>query len=129
MLPQVFPLLRDAPAVTALIGTNPVRAYRHGKAPQNTVAPYVTWFVVTGTPENTLDDLPKIDRFEVQVDCWSDNTGTGGTQVETLAQAVRDALEPSAYMTAVVANTQDQETQRYRIGLQFTFWHHRPDES
>lgn len=129
MLPQVFPLLRDNVAVTALIGSNPVRAYRHGTAPQSVVAPYVTWFVVTGNPENTLEDLPRIDRYEVQVDCWSENTGTGGTQVENLAEAVRNAIEPSAHMTAVVANTRDQETQRYRIGLQFTFWHHRPDQS
>lgn len=129
MLPQVFPLLSASTAVKALIGSNPVRAYRHGSAPQAVVAPYVTWFVVTGNPENTLEDLPRVDRYEVQLDCWSENTGTGAIQVETLAQAVRDALEPYAYMTAVVADTRDQETQRYRVALQFTFWHDRPVES
>lgn len=126
MLPQVFPLLSASSAVRALIGS---RAYRHGSAPQDVVAPYVTWFVVTGNPENTLEDLPRVDRYEVQLDCWSVNTGEGPAQVETLAKAVRDALEPYAYMTAVVADTRDQETQRYRVALQFTFWHDRPDES
>lgn len=129
MLPQVFPLLSASSAVKALIGSNPVRAYRHGVAPQNVVAPYVTWFVVTGIPENTLEDLPRVDRYEVQVDCWSENTGTGATQIETLAEAVRDAIEPDAYMTSVIANTRDEETQRYRIAMQFTFWTERPDQS
>lgn len=125
MLPQVFPLLRDSAAVTAIIGSNPVRCYRHGSAPQGVTAPYVTWYVVTGTPENSLEALPRVDSYSVQVDCWSDNTGTGSTGVETLAEAVRDAIEPYAYMTALAVNDRDPETMRYRIGMTFTFWPRR----
>jgi len=122
MLPEVFPLLAAASAVTSLIGTNPVRAYRHGRAPQGTAAPYVTWFLVTGLPENTLDEVPRVDRHEVQVDCWSENTGQGSKDIEALAKAVRDAIEPHAHMTAEVFDGIDEDTQRYRIGMQFTFW-------
>ena len=125
MLPRVFPLLTASAAVTALVGT---RIYRHGAAPDNVVAPYVTWFVVVGTPENSISETPRIDRYSVQVDCWSNNTGTGATQVETLAEAVRDALEPSAHMTGVVVNERDFDTQRYRLGLQFDFWTHRTSQ-
>lgn len=122
MFPQIFPIIKDSSAVTAIIGSSPVRFYRHGSAPQNVVAPYVTWNVVTGTPENSLDATPRADNYSVQVDCWSDNTGTGSAGVETLAEAVRDALEPFGHMTAVSVDDRDPETMRYRIGLTFTFW-------
>ena len=119
MLPLVFPLLRNAAAVAAIVGA---RIYRHGTAPQNVVAPYVTWFIVAGAPENALDEVPRIDRNTVQVDCWSDNSGTGSAGVEALAKAVRDAIEPTNHMAAIVADGRDFETQRYRIGMQFDFW-------
>jgi hypothetical protein len=79
MFPNLFPLFKDDPAVTAIIGTNPVRAYKHGSAPQAVAGPYVTWFVVSGAPENQLSGRPPVDAYQVQVDCWSDNTGTGVT--------------------------------------------------
>jgi hypothetical protein len=126
MLPSVFTLLTADPAVTALVGT---RIYRHGSAPQKVEAPYVTWFLVSGIPENELSSLPRVDRMEVQIDCWSNNTGTGDAQVEELAAAVRDALEPVAHMTGIIANEQDFETRRYRLGMQFTFWVRRKEAS
>lgn len=122
MLPAVFPLLRDAAAVTALIGTAPVRAYRHGSAPQNVAAPYVTWFLLSGEPQNVLDEVPRADRQTVQVDCWSDNAGTGSAGIDALAKAVRDAIEPHAHMTAVSGDSQDPDTRRYRISMTFDFW-------
>lgn len=123
MLPPVYATLRASTAVVSLVGT---RIYRHGAAPQNVVAPYVTWFIVTGDPENELPYTPRIDRFQVQVDCWSNNTGSGDAQVEALAQAVRDAIEPTAYLVRYVVNERDFETQRYRIGMEFTWRVHRP---
>lgn len=129
MFPRVFTLLAADSTVTGIIGASPVRAYRHGSAPQNVVAPYVTWFVVSGVPENQLSGTPPTDRYTVQVDCWSNNTGTGATEVEELAAAVRDAIEPSGYMTGIVANNRDPDTQRYRIGMQFDIWQDRQSSS
>lgn len=114
MLPAIFPLLSGDAAVTALVGTNPVRVYRHGAAPQNVTAAYVTWSAPGGFAENGLDGA-KADVFRVQVDCWSP-TDAG---VESLASAVRAAIEPAAHLVAYVANEQDTETQRYRISMQF----------
>jgi len=122
MLPLVYPLLKASPAVTALCGS---RIYRHGAAPQNVAAPYVTWYIVSGVPENSISELPRVDNYSVQVDCWSNNTGTGDTQVEALAEAVRDALEPYAHMTNLIINERDFDTQRFRLGMQFTFWTRR----
>lgn len=115
MLPLVFPLLSAASAVTALIGTNPVRAYRHGEAPQGVTAPYVTWSVAGGAPENTFEGAAS-DAFRVQVDCWSDSD----TQVETLASAVRAAIEPSAHLTDYIDDGRDPGG-RYRISFAFDF--------
>lgn len=116
MLPAIFPLLKNAPAVTALIGTAPVRVYRHGSAPQDVVRPYVTWSVPGGAPENTFEGADA-DDFRVQVDCWSDND----TQIETLAAAVRAALEPAAHLVAYLADERDFDTQRFRISFAFDF--------
>jgi hypothetical protein len=122
MLPLIFQILKDASGVASLIGT---RIYRHGAAPQKVIAPYVTWFVVSGNPENELTSTPRVDRFNVQVDCWSDNDGSGDTGVETLAEAVRTALEPHGHLTSYAVNERDFETQRYRIGMEFTLYVHR----
>jgi len=121
MLPAVFPILAGDSEVTGFIGAAPVRAYRHGEAPQTVALPYVTWFVSTGAPENHLDGLPPVDSYSVQVDCWSDDQD----QVEALATAVRDAIEHEHHMTAVIANGRDPTTMRYRIGMIFSFWTHR----
>jgi hypothetical protein len=120
MLPKVFPLLAGSPSVRALIGTNPTRAYRHGSAPQGVVVPYVTWSIAGGAAENAFDGACA-DLFRVQVDCWAD-TDLG---VESLANAVRAAIEPAAHLVAYVANERDAATQRYRLSMAFDWWANR----
>lgn len=120
MLPLIFPLLKNDPAVTALIGADPVRAYRHGEAPQGVVAPYVTWSVPGGGPENGFDG-PLADFSRVQVDCWADGDGNGGTVVEIVANAVRTALERGGVCVAFVADGRDPVTKRFRMSYQFDF--------
>lgn len=122
MLPPVFQALKASAAVKAIVGTNPPRIYRHGQAPQDPTRPYITWFVVTGTPQNNLSTVPDIDALTVQVDCWHQTDGG----VELLAAAARDACEPSAHMTQIGPNDYEAETKLYRIGLTFDWWLHRP---
>lgn len=119
MLPPVFSYLVAAAPLTALIGTTPTRAYRHGDAPQLVTAPYVTWFANGCAPGNLLDgNPPPVDGWAITVDSWSD----GDSEVEAVAQAVRDALEPHGYLTGFNANSRDPATRRYRISMQFEFW-------
>lgn len=115
MLPLVFPLLANDSEVSGFVDR---RIYRHGDAPQGVTRPYITWFAVTGTPANSLEETPRADDYRVQVDCWSDDD----TEVEQLATAVRNAIEPHAHMVSVHADERDRETQRYRMGMTFTFW-------
>lgn len=118
ILPAVYPLLANAAPVTALIGTNPVRCYRHGRAPQGVSVPYVTWASPASSPERQITGVPVADRWNVRIDCWSDND----TEVETLAQVVRDAIEPFAESIGVVIDDRDDHTNRYRITQSFDFW-------
>lgn len=113
MLPLVFTWLKVAP-VEAIIGSPP-RAYRHSDAPQDTTRPYVTWSLISGVPDNNLSTVPPSDRLTIQVDCWH-QTDAG---VESLATAVRDAIEPYGYLTSIPVNLRETETKLYRIGLQF----------
>lgn len=125
MLPPVFTTLKASQMVKDIVGTNPPRVYRHGSAPQDTSRPYITWFVVSGVPENNLSDPPPTDRVTVEIDCWH-QTDAG---IELLAGAVRDAVEPIAHMTAVVVDMREPETQLFRIGMQFDWWLDRPEQS
>jgi hypothetical protein len=123
MFPAVFQTLKASSAVKAIVGTNPPRIYRHGSAPQRPDGlpldqPYITWFMVSGVPENTLSSDTTPDRQTVQVDCWH-QTDAG---IEVLADAVRAAIEPTAHMTACIINEREPETLLYRVGLQFDFW-------
>ncbi len=115
MLPPIYSLLTGASAVSAIVGT---RVYPHGEAPQDVTQPYVTWFLVTGTPENVLQGSPSIDRNTVQVDCWH-QTGAG---VVALATAVRNALETQTHVTGVLLNERETETRLYRIALQCDYF-------
>lgn len=118
MFPPVFTTLKTSTDVKNIVGTNPPRIYRHGSAPQDVSKPYLTWFVVVGVPENTLSELPAADRVSVQIDCWH-QTDAG---VEALALAVRDAIEPSAVMTATPIDLREPETKLYRIALTFDWF-------
>lgn len=127
MLPDVQSLLAASPQVTAIIGISPMRAYPHGDAPQPSGprGAYVTYSVIYGQPENYLHGLPVVDRYTVQVDCWSGLDGSGAVEIVRLASAVRDALEPHAHMTGVVVNARDAESMRYRMSMRFDFWRDR----
>lgn len=122
MLPLVYRIITEDSSALAIVGQ---RVYRHGAAPQKVTAPYVTWSVVSGEPENDMSGSPRTDRFEVQVDCWSDNDGSGDAGVEALATAVRAALETAGHMTRYSANDRDFDTQRFRISMDFTLFVHR----
>lgn len=119
MLPPVFATLKAYQPVRDIVGTNPPRIYRHGSAPQTTDKPYVTWFVVSDAPENELSETPPIDRYTVQVDCWHQSD----SGIESLAEAVRDAIEPYAHMTGMPINQREMlDTKLYRIALQFDWF-------
>lgn len=124
-LPPVFTLLAAAPAVTAIVGTNPVRVFPGGVVPQGAAMPAISWLVVSGVPENLLADRAPVDNQRVQIDCWADDF----VSVQTLFESVRSALESNAYLVGMndpegtSTNTQfDPQTRRYRMSADWSFW-------
>ena len=124
MFPSIFAWLKGDSEVTAIVGT---RIYEHQAVPQGQapiVEPFLSWFIASLGPENNLSDPPPTDRVTVQVDSWH----TDAAGVKTLAQAVRNALEPYGHMTGLVANLREPETRLYRVGLTFDIWLDRQRE-
>jgi hypothetical protein len=113
MFPPIYAVCSIVPAVTALIGTSPVRLYPFGDAPQNVALPYATWQVVTGSPANYIDSAPDVDRFGVQVDCWAGTVSAA----RSVAMALRDAIEPHAHIVAWRGEERDRETLHYRYSF------------
>ena len=111
MFPNVYALLQGAAAVTAIVGT---KIGRHGSMPQETAAPYITWFVVSDQPHDTLSEAPGSDFNTVQIDCWS----ADDAQVATLARAVRAALDAAGHLNRVVVDLREPETKLYRVGIE-----------
>lgn len=122
MIPPVFATLNASSAVKALIGSNPVRAYQFGRAPQpgssGYAVPYVTWQLIGGTPENYLAQAPDIDSLTVQVDCW----GESADSARTVADAVRNALQAVAYIVSWQGESKDPDTQKYRYSFDVDFY-------
>lgn len=114
MYPPIFPVVAGSTAVKALIGASPVRFYLFGQAPQGVAKPYAVWRQVGGTPENYLGDLPDIDSFTTQIDIYAaDATGERADKARAVAKAIRDAIEPHAYVTAWIGDSRDPDTLNY----------------
>jgi hypothetical protein len=105
MFPPIFVVLSAVPAITAILGTNPVKIYPN-EAKQGTKAPYVVWNLTNGNPENYLGNLPDLDEYTTQVDVYADTL----EEARTIAKLLRDAIEPVAHITAWLGEDTDFET-------------------
>lgn len=113
MRPPIFQVCSDDPQVTALLGSNPVRLYSFGRAPQNVQDPYVVWQMISGLPENYLGQLPDTDSYTVQVDVYSREPD----DLEAVALALRDAIEPHADIVSWRGESQEDDTKYYRFSF------------
>lgn len=118
MIPPILSVCAASTAVTALLGSDPCRLYPGGEVDENTPIPYATWQGVGGSPENYLGDLPDIDGYSLQIDCW----GANARQAGDVAQAIRDAIEPHAYVVSWRGLSRDPETKEYRYSFDI-HWH------
>lgn len=120
MYPPVFELLAASSDVAAHVDE---RIYPHGYAPQRVTAPYITWDVMGGAPENNLSAAPDTDSIVARVRVWGDDAQA----IYAIGQAVRDCLEPVAHMEDVPMTGRDAETLRPWLSMTFRFWTHRVD--
>lgn len=114
MLPLIYKLLRGNAEIKALVDT---RIHRHDIAPLGTERPYITWFLVSGRPEQQLSGAPCTDFDLVQIDVWSEDDA----EVERLARLVRDTCEAEGLAVRIAVNGYEPETKLFRLGLEVDF--------
>lgn len=117
MRPPIRELIAESSAVTDLLGSSPVRFYQFGEADQSTPKPYAVWQTVYGSPENKLAGIPDEDRWGVQVDAYARSP----QEAQDVAEALRDALEPSAYVVAWNGDGREPDTRLYRYSFTVEF--------
>lgn len=113
MIPPIFAVCAADAAVQSALGTNPVRLYQFGFAPQKVAAPYAVWQLVGGVPGNYITGLPDHDQLAVQVDVY----GITSTEVRTATLALRDAIEPHAHIVAWRGEDREAETMLFRVSF------------
>lgn len=113
MFAPIFKVCAANAGVTALLGTNPVRLFPFGEAPQDTAKPYAVWQVIAGSPENYLAGRPDMDGFTLQVDAYA----TTGAAVRAIAKAISEAIELDAYVVRWGGESKDPETKTYRYSV------------
>lgn len=122
MIPPIFQTIAADSSVTGLLGSAPTRFYPFDLAPQPGTSfydvPYAVWQTVTGTPENYLACTPDIDVYTLQVDIY----GRTSTEVRNITEALRDAIEPHAYITRWGDQSIDPDTGLNRYSFDVD-WH------
>lgn len=113
MGPIIFPTAAASAGVVAFFGPNPVRLYDFDEARQNTPKPYAVYRDVTGSPENYLGNLPDMDRYLTQIDVFADTKAAARQGAELL----RDALEPTMYVTNWRGGQRDPDTNNFRYSF------------
>lgn len=114
MIAPIFAACAGSPAVTALLGSEPTtRIYPFGLQDDNVVYPYVAWQNVDGDPEMYLNTPPDVDRYLLQVDVYAKTVASS----IAVAKALRDAIEPHAYITRWGQQGRDPETKSYRYSF------------
>jgi len=121
MYPPLFSTLFASTSVKAIFGSAPLRVYPFGDAPAKGSAgyalPYAVFQTVGGSPENYLNQAPDLDNWRPQMDVYAASL----TLARNAAEAVRDALEPVAYIVSWNGEFRDSETQLFRISFDLSF--------
>lgn len=119
MYPPIFQLVAADATATGLLGSNPVRFWPFGAAPENETRPYATHQLVSGQPVNTITTPPRADRASVQVDAY----GKTATEAWNVAKAIAAAVEASlAYVMSWDLALVDEATGLFRVAFTCDFY-------
>lgn len=110
MYPPVFEVCAASPDVQTNFGLTPCKIYPYGEAPKNLSLPYAVWQVVNGSPENCISNVPDIDSYTLQINVYAETVSA----VRDAAKAIRDAIEPHAYVTGWGGEGRENDTDYYR---------------
>lgn len=123
MYPPIAAVAQASAGVRAVLktGNGPVRFWPFGEAPQKGNpgyrVPYAVFQTVYGSPNNLLACIPSMDTWGEQVDVY----GETAASVRAVAEALRDAFEPVAYIVSWNGEFIDEETnlRRYSFTVEF----------
>lgn len=118
MYPPIFEVCSAHSDVQTNLGSSPCRLYPFGEAPQNVTAPYAVWQLVGGQPENYIDQVPDMDSWSLQIDVYASSVSAA----RSAGQALRDAIEPTAHITAWGGEGRDPDTNLYRLLISVDWW-------
>lgn len=113
MFPPLFQTCASDSGVQSLLGANPTRLWPFGEADPAPNYPYAVWQIIGGTPENYLGDPADVDSFGVQIDVYAKTA----EEARAVAQVLRSAIEPSAYVTGFLGEFRDTITRNYRYSF------------
>lgn len=117
MFAPLFEVCAADMAVRSWLGDEPTRLYPFGAAPQDVEKPYAVYQRISGTPENNLSDLPDSDSVSYQVDIYSNDD----SDVNAVLKALRNALEPVAYIVRWGFEGRETDTKLYRSSFDVDF--------
>ncbi|HGO5393641.1 TPA: DUF3168 domain-containing protein [Klebsiella michiganensis] len=113
MIAPIFSVCEASATLKALIGANPIRLYPFGLQDDEPIYPYVVWQNIDGSPPQYLGTRPDHDGYAIQVDIYAKTSA----DVLAVAKALRDVIEPHAYITRWGGQTRDSETKNYRYSF------------
>lgn len=124
MHPPLFEIIVADAGVQSIFGTAPTKVYPV-EAPPGVQYPYAIFKTIFGAPENSLGDVPDIDNWVVQVEVFDDDI----PGLRAGAEALRDALEPEAHVTAWNGEERDFRTKAWKYSFTVEFWSSRNADS
>jgi hypothetical protein len=118
MISDLFSILNSNSTVKSYLGTNPLRVFPYGRAPEDVARPYAVYTVFNASPENYIDRTPDIDSISVQVSIYA----TTEQSLLNCFTSVRNAIEPYAHMTNFATPDIDADDELYSCRMEFDFW-------
>jgi len=79
--------------------------------------PYITYRLISATPQNTLDDDPLVDQRRIQIDAWADSYASA----HAVESAVRDALQRFGKFVNI-NEFEESDVRLYRVSMDLSIF-------
>lgn len=86
--PDIFGIVAGDSTCTGLLGTDPVRFWPFGQAPQNEERPYAVHQLVSATPAGNVSGPSCVDAVSVQVDAYARDVAGARSVANAIAAAI-----------------------------------------
>lgn len=117
MYPPILEVCSADAGVQAVLGSDPCRVhlFGYGKGSSGGVpaTPYAVWQIIGGIPENYLGSLPDADNWSLQIDVYASTAA----DARDAAMALRNAIEPVAYVVGWRGEGREPDTKLYRYSF------------